>query len=372
MKNILDITMGSQSLAQFYPLNSLPDEDIKLLNKQASFKSFQQREIIFREGSNDTDVLYLVSGSIRLVTDAGDSYILEADSDQAVYPIANLKPRRYSAIVNSESASVAKVPMRILDTLMSTNGFTQFNTTDDSEPDSTLPVLDSDWMMAMLKTPLFQKIPHRHIEKLFSLMQEVKYKAGDTVIEQGEKGDYFYLVEKGRCLVSRHNGQREISLAEIGPTDSFGEEALLTATTRNATVRMLTNGRLMRLSKPDFNRFMHKPIIHWVDINEATLMVKQGAISVDVRPEANSNLPEIFKQAKSIPLYMLRSQMKRLSRKNTYILFCDDGEQSAAAAYLFSLRGLETYVLRGGLQTIKTKTAGLTTAATDPVRQNHG
>ncbi|MGD2119511.1 MAG: cyclic nucleotide-binding domain-containing protein [Chromatiales bacterium] len=367
MSNILDITMGSQSLGEFYPLSSLPHEDIKLLNKKATFKAFQHREIIFVEGSDDTDVLYLVSGSIRLVTDAGDSYILDAGSDQAIYPIANLRPRRYSAFVNSESASIAKIPMHLLDEMLRNNGMNQFSIAASNEQDDKQPVFDSDWMMAMLKTPLFKKIPYRHIEKLFDLMQEVKYKAGDAVVTQGEQGDYYYLVEKGRCLVSRHNGMREVTLAEIGPTDSFGEEALLTDTTRNATVRMLTNGRLMRLSKTDFNRFMHKPIVHLVDMAEANLMIRQGAVSIDVRPQENAELPELFHNAKSIPLYMLRSQMKGLSRRNRYVLFCDDGEQSAAASYLLSLRGLETFVLRGGLNSYP----ALASVVADPVSQKH-
>lgn len=353
MSNLLDITMSTNALSDFVPLNSLDEEDIKLVNKESKFNSYKKRETLFHEGTDDDDVIFLVSGSIRLSTKDGTSFVLEADNEQAKYPVANLKPRRYSAKVDSETAAIARVPLKLLESLLSNSGQTQFVSSNNTiEHDSEMTVFDSDWMMAMSKTPLFRKIPSQHIHKLFRLMEEVKFKAGDSVVEQGEQGDYFYLIKKGHCLISRHNGVKEVELAEIAPTDSFGEEALLTETTRNATVRMLTNGRLMRLSKKDFQNFMHKPIVHWVDINEATLMVKNGAIKVDVRAEDQTKMKRL-KNAVRIPMFMLRNHLKNLSRKNTYVLVCDDGKQSAAASYLFSLRGLDTYVLRGGLQSIQ-------------------
>jgi CRP-like cAMP-binding protein len=47
-----------------------------------------------------------------------------------------------------------------------------------------------------------------------------------------------------------------IPLAELGLGNTFGEEALISEDKRNATVRMLTDGALMRLKKADFLELM--------------------------------------------------------------------------------------------------------------------
>jgi len=350
MMNLINIALNKETLKNFHPLNIFNDDDINLLNKHASINNLDSKEILFREGTNDSDIIFLLNGSLRLSTKSGESFILDAESDQAKHPIANLKPRRFSAKVYSDNAAVAKIPVHIFDQIMSSHKDTQISLTQAEDLNNTATVLDSDWMMAMVKTPLFRKLPPRHLEKLFESMEEISYKAGDTVVTQGEVGDYFYLIKKGECLVSRHNGTKEITLAQMEMTDTFGEEALLTKSRRNATVRMLTDGQLMRLSKDVFQRLMQTPIVHWIDNNEASMILKQGAVKIDISNNQSNNSQ--LEDAVKMPLFLLRNQMKKLSRKRTYLLFCDDGEQGAVASYLFSLRGLNTYVLRGGVNAL--------------------
>jgi CRP-like cAMP-binding protein len=337
-------------MKSFYPLNSFNDEELKLIIKHTRLNHVQNREMLFREGSNDPDVIYLVQGSIKLTADSGESFVLEADSEQAHYPIANLKPRRFSARVESEHAAIARVPSSVLEPFMSHPGKTTQISNNSITDDSELKIFDSDWMMAMVKTPLFAKLPPAHIQKLFNVMEEVRFKAGETVIGQGETGDYFYLIKKGQCLVSRNNGTKEIPLAEMGPTESFGEEALLANTPRNATVRMLTNGRLMRISKEDFQCFLRDQVIQWIDAGQATSILAKGAVKVDLT-QSQGNTDQL-KDAIKIQPFMLRNQMKKLSRKNTYLLLCDNDEECAVASYLLTLRGLNSYVLRGGISNL--------------------
>lgn len=64
------------------------------------------------------------------------------------------------------------------------------------------------------------------------------YSAGDPVIEEGEGGTEFYVIEKGEAEVSRkHQGGTEDLIAVLGPGDFFGEGALLDNRPRSATVR---------------------------------------------------------------------------------------------------------------------------------------
>jgi CRP-like cAMP-binding protein len=216
--------------------------------------------------------------------------------------------------------------------------------------DSEMKVFDSDWMMAMAKTQPFAQLSVPNFEKLFHNMEEIKVKAGDTIIQQGDEGDFFYLIKKGQCLVSRHNGSREIPLAELGPTEAFGEEALLAHTTRNANVRMLKDGRLMRITKTDFHRFLKSQIIHWIDPDEVSGILNNGAIKIDLTEKYKPDMQ--ITNAIKIPPFMLRNQMKKLSRKNAYLLLCDNDNECAVASYLMSLRGIKSFVLRGGAESL--------------------
>lgn len=351
MINILDIHFDSSTLKQFYPLESFSDDELKLINGKARLNHMQKREQIFREGSNDSDVIYLLRGSIQLIAESGEQFILDADSEQARYPIANLRPRRFSAIVYSDNASVTRIPLEVLAPFMPNSmSNAQINRDKSISHDSEMKVFDSDWMMALAKTQPFVQLPVSDFEKLFHTMEEHKVKAGDTIITQGEEGDYFYLVKKGRCLVSRYNGKKEIPLAELGATESFGEEALLGNTTRNATVRMLTDGRLMRITKQDFQHFLKGQIINWINPDEVRNLLDDGAIKIDLTQKYHPDVK--IENAIKIPPILLRNQMKSLSRKNTYLLLCDNDNECAVASYLLSLRGLKSYVLKGGAESL--------------------
>ena len=51
------------------------------------------------------------------------------------------------------------------------------------------------------------------------------------------------------------------NLAELKTGDSFGEEALISESTRNATITMITDGVLMKLAKDTFVELVKKPTL---------------------------------------------------------------------------------------------------------------
>lgn len=118
---------------------------------------------------------------------------------------------------------------------------------------------------------------------------------------------------------------------------------------RNANIIMVTDGVLMRLSKEDFNALLKEPMLSWVSRDEADKMVAEGkSVWVDVRLESefkNNGIPGSV----NIPLFMLRMKVDKLDQGKTYILYCDTGRRSSAAAFLLSERGLYACCLKGGL-----------------------
>ena len=140
-----------------------------------------------------------------------------------------------------------------------------------------------------------------------------------------------------------------IKLAELGPGDTFGEEALISEAKRNATVAMITDGSLMRLNKADFNTLLNEPMLHWVGYEDAVGLVESSSAKwLDVR------LPSEFDSwhlpgAINVPLYFLRLKLKQLDPKTPYVVVCDTGRRSSAGAFILNERGYNAMVLQGGL-----------------------
>jgi rhodanese-related sulfurtransferase len=207
-----------------------------------------------------------------------------------------------------------------------------------------------DWMTTLLQTKAFHKIPPANIQAIFMRLQKVNYKAGDVVIKQGDEGDFFYVITRGRCIVTRETplNKEGIRLAELGVGDTFGEEALISQAKRNATVFMETEGTLMRLGKQDFQTLLNEPMLEWVDKKRAEQIVAGGGQWLDVR------LPSEFEAyhnegAINVPLYFIRLKLKTLNPDVPYVVCCDTGRRSSAGAFILNERGFHTFVLKGGL-----------------------
>jgi rhodanese-related sulfurtransferase len=181
-------------------------------------------------------------------------------------------------------------------------------------------------------------------------MESVHQKSGQVVIQQDDPGDYFYIIKEGRCLVTRATpaNPKGVKLATLSVGDSFGEEALISDSKRNATVTMLSDGHLMRLNKDDFNSLLNEPLLDWVDYAEAKQLISQGALWLDVRLPAEYKSKHI-KGSINIPLIFLRMKANSLDDSKKYIIYCDTGRRSSAASFLLNEKDIESCVLKDGV-----------------------
>lgn len=69
------------------------------------------------------------------------------------------------------------------------------------------------------------------------------------VVRQGDLDDTAYIVLEGRCEIYRGEGNARRVIREVGPGDVFGEIALFTNAPRTATVRALTEVRVLVVSR---------------------------------------------------------------------------------------------------------------------------
>lgn len=334
----------------FSPLDGLKIENLHSLARKTVRRELSTGRMLFKEGDSDKRTYYLISGELELMHEGRPLLKVRGGSPEARNPIAPSIPRRCGARVISDRIEYLSIDSDMLDVMLTWDQTGSYEVSELNAAHQDLPASD-DWMTTLLQTKALHRIPPANIQAIFLRMQRVDYQAGDTVIRQGDDGDYFYVIVKGKCLVTRETplNRTGIRLAELGMADTFGEEALISDAKRNAHVTMLTAGTLMRLGKEDFRTLLNEPMLRWVDMDQANALVTDGARWLDVRLPSefeNYHMPD----ALNLPLYFIRLKLKTLPRDVHYIVCCDTGRRSSAGAYILSERGFQASVLRGGLK----------------------
>jgi len=240
--------------------------------------------IVFNEGNSDEYAYYLLEGELELISTNKTNFHIVSGTDDAHYPLAQFQPRQYTAKAIVDSL-ILVLDRELLDS------FLVGHETENPILNIGVEVSDignddtGDWMTRILQSPLFTCISVESIQKIFSKIESIDVRKCDVIINQGDAGDYYYIIQVGRCRVSRKPTPtaQNITLAELIEGDAFGEEAIIADLKRNAPVTMITDGRLMRLKKDDFNKLILNPILQSIDLDQAKRLVEQGAIWLDVR-----------------------------------------------------------------------------------------
>ena len=345
-----DTTVKPSSLSSFVPLNALSQDNLKEIAQKAQKVNVASGRYLFRDGKKPAAHLFLIEGEVDLIGDGGVEKSLRAGTEDARQSLEHVQPTATAARAKTDVTAVA-VDRDLLDLMLTWDQTGDYHVQELSEAGQEND--DSDWMMRLLQTDCFRRIPPANIQAIFMRMEPVSFRSGDQVITQGEPGDYFYIIREGKCIVTRTTKTKPdgIRLAELGPGDSFGEEALISNKERNATVTMLKSGTLMRMSKEDFSSLLNEPLLDHVAFEDAVQLVADGAQWIDVR------LPPEFegghiKGASNIPLFFLRKRAEALDRGNEYVVYCDTGSRSSAASFLLSERGFQVRVLKGGMEAV--------------------
>ena len=96
--------------------------------------------------------------------------------------------------------------------------------------------------------PLFTWLPPIAVARLASRLEPVALEAGAVLLREGDDGDRAYLVETGELVADK--GGREIG--RVHPGAIVGEIALLHDAPRMATVRAVTDSRLLMIERDEF------------------------------------------------------------------------------------------------------------------------
>ncbi|MDQ3871938.1 MAG: MFS transporter [Chloroflexota bacterium] len=100
---------------------------------------------------------------------------------------------------------------------------------------------------------VFSGLPAARLDAAARQMAILPVRAGEVVIEQGDRADRFYVIDSGTFLVTQRDREAPPQVRRrMGPGDVFGEIGLLTGSPRTATVTAEADGELMALDRRAF------------------------------------------------------------------------------------------------------------------------
>ncbi len=125
----------------------------------------------------------------------------------------------------------------------------------------------------MQKVPLLHGLKQNQLEKLARRFVEREFKAGQQIVEQGKGGVGFFVIVSGaaEAVRARSDGEKVV-VNSFGPTDFFGELALLDDGPRTATVTATAATKCLVLTSWDFIAELRE------DTDMAVIILQQLAV----------------------------------------------------------------------------------------------
>lgn len=103
---------------------------------------------------------------------------------------------------------------------------------------------------------MFMSLDDKDLNVVIDAMDEKKFKAGETVIQEGDNGDVLYIVESGTLSCHKIIEGENKFLKNFEAGDVFGELALLYNAPRAASIKAETDSDLWELDRNTFNHIV--------------------------------------------------------------------------------------------------------------------
>jgi len=109
----------------------------------------------------------------------------------------------------------------------------------------------------LARSPLLRGLAAEDLTRLAVRARQRTYRRGEVIFHQGDPGDAVHLIQGGRVkIVLRADSGEEVVVAILGPSDCFGELALLDGEPRSATVAALEPVETVSLGREAFLQFL--------------------------------------------------------------------------------------------------------------------
>ncbi|MGB7543085.1 MAG: cyclic nucleotide-binding domain-containing protein [Burkholderiales bacterium] len=342
------------TLKRLEPISSLSEDRLRELADLCDVENVSENQDPFRTRGIAGQAVFLIFGELALTYPNGPAVVLTGGSEEARHPLGR-RGGMFSSAKAITAVELVRIDEDLLDTMMTWDQLAVAEVPGRAEGGGEAATSLTNWSIisgmfgvSNLKYGAFSQLPSAHINELLRCFKRIEVKKGEVVVREGAEGDFYYVVESGRCKVERMIGGVSMLLAELKSGDAFGEEALVSEAKRNATVTMKTDGVLLRLDRKDFNALLREPLLHRISMEEASRKIANGGQWIDVRYPSEYQYDKLS-GAINIPLSEIRNAFGILDRDQEYVLYCQSERRSAAAAFLLAQRGYRAFLLAGGL-----------------------
>lgn len=111
---------------------------------------------------------------------------------------------------------------------------------------------------ALRSVDLFRHLDKAALKPLIDAASIAVISAGGVIVNEGEAGDYFYIIIRGTARVTHELGGSTINLALMHSGDYFGEWSILTGAPRAATVSAMNRVDILRIERGVMLDFIQK------------------------------------------------------------------------------------------------------------------
>ena len=98
-------------------------------------------------------------------------------------------------------------------------------------------------------TAAFPHLPQSLLVEMAKSLEEARFRPGAVIVREGDPADRFYIIESGQVEAAQSTAEEDVHVRTMGAGEYFGEVGLLATKTRTATVRTVSEVRVLSLGR---------------------------------------------------------------------------------------------------------------------------
>ncbi|MDX2143391.1 MAG: cyclic nucleotide-binding domain-containing protein [Rhodospirillaceae bacterium] len=204
-------------------------------------------EVVFRRNDYTNSFFTILRGGVAIQLSPTDPNVVVKLPPGAFFGEMGLISgrRRTATVVAASDCVLLETPRRTMLKLV-------------KSIESVRRTLDQTAIMRQVQTHLAPGVSTEALKPLVETAEIKRFKPGELIFAQGDKGDDMHLIRSGSCTVSMRVGGRDIVLSYVPSGNYVGEMALLSDSPRSATIRAANATETVRLQGDAFKALLER------------------------------------------------------------------------------------------------------------------
>ena len=325
--------MSLEIISKLIPYSDLCENLQNFISDKAGLQNIKANSLIFSEGENADCIYFLLKGKIVLSQKSGKE---NSRSPSALSFSQGYSHYRHSASAEQDSVIIkVKLSPEEQDTLLCWEFAYRF-------------MDNAAWIMSLHESGMFGHINADQILKLVQSFEKISVTKEDIIIKENSFERIFYVLLEGQANVYQGKlSEQSKAISQIHVLQTFGEASLMEDLPRNATIKMASEGQLMRLDTTHIDQ-LKADINDKVFINGLELKQKievEKAEILDIRPEKEAKLNPL-KGAQLASMDQPQTLLNKIQNEKSYIIYSPYRELNKLVYQLASSKNPNIFILK--------------------------